>query len=239
MKLLTKPYFIGAILIIGFLSYVILDIANDADYTPKLHIDIMFGIVTIMLSVAIAISAILQTIISQRNIKLQLFDKRYKVFETIVSSSCVVSERNYSNQILSIGLDDPNFINKKVMESVEKMHDAAILSQTLFDKELSAKIFKAYTKYKALAEMHFGILKQHIYLIDNPDFKILYQTLLITTDDNEIARIERKLNNKFPTFQPMNNQFNLEVAHFNEWVEESGLYKAFDKYLIINELDQV
>ena len=239
MKILIKPYFIGSIVIIAFLSYVVLDIAKGAAYTPKLHIDITFSILTIILSVAIAVSAILQTIISNRNIKLQMFDKRYKVFKVIVSSSILLSEKNYSNQILSIGLDDPNFINKKVMASVEEMQYAAILSQTLFDKELSSKVFKANNKYKALTDIHYTILKQHIALINNKEFGELFKSQLLTIDENEIASINKEINKVFPSFQPAIERFNSEVDLYNEWLSESKLLEDFDKYLKISELDNI
>lgn len=235
----VKYMYIGAGVVTLALAAAILHMLYNDSAEVEIYVTSLLGVCTFFFTIVLAINAYQQNLISKQNIKLQLFDKRYKVFETIVSSSRVVSERNYSNQILSIGLDDPNFINKKVMESVEKMYDAAILSQTLFDKELSAKIFKANNKYKALTDIHFKIIKQHIALTANAEFSELYKALLVATDDAETARIEGELNQKFPTFEPANNHFNSEVAHFNEWVNESGLYKDFDKYLMISELDKV
>ncbi len=234
-----KFMYIGAGLVTLVLAGAILDMLYNDSAGVEIYVTSLLGVCTFFFTAVLAINAYQQNLISKQNIKLQLFDKRYKVFEAIVSSSRVVSERNYSNQILSIGLDDPNFINKKVIESVEKMHDAAILSQTLFDKELSVKIFKAYNKYKALADIHFKIIKQHIAITANKDFLALYQALLISTDADETARLEAELNLKIPTFEPINNHFNSEVAHFNEWIEESGLHKDFDKYLMISELDKM
>lgn len=231
--------YIGAGIVTLVLAGAILHMLYNDSAGVEVYVTSLLGVCTFFFTAVLTINAYQQNLISNRNIKLQLFDKRYKVFEAIVSSSKVVSERNYSNQILSIGLDDPNFINKKVMESVEKMHDAAILSQTLFDKELSAKIFKAYNKYKALSEIHFKIFKQHIAITTNKDFIALYQALLVSTAAAETARLEGELNSKFPTFEPINNHLNSEVAHFNEWIEESGLHKDFDKYLMISELDKM
>ena len=231
--------YIGAgVVTIAIASSILFMLYNSSEEVD-IWVTSLLGVCTFFFTIVLAINAYQQNLISKQNIKLQLFDKRYKVFETIVSSGRVVSEKNYSNQILSIGVDDPNFINKKVMESVERMHDAAILSQTLFDRSLAAKIFKAYDKYKAISDMHFSIIKQQVELMANPDFGNIFKAQLLTTDDNKMTQLNSLLQEKFPSFTLLSDKFNSEVAHYNEWIDESGLYKDFDKYLIIDELDQI
>ena len=88
-------------------------------------------------------------------------------------------------------------------------------------------------------DMHFSIIKQQVELMTNPDFGNIFKAQLLTTDDNKMTQLNTQLQEKFPSFILLSDKFNSEVAHYNEWIDESGLYKDFDKYLMIDELDQI
>ncbi|MFI3297564.1 MAG: hypothetical protein R3Y59_08055 [bacterium] len=232
-----KYMYIGAGFVTLVLTVAILDMLYNESAEVGIYVTSLLGVCTFFFTAVLAINAYQQNLISKQNIKLKLFDKRYKVFEVIVSSCLIFNEKNYSNQVLIIGIDDPNFINKKIIASVEQMRDAAILSESLFDKKLFNKIYDTYVKYKALSDMHFEIFKQLVKVVDNREFLELYQEFLLETDEVVIAEIESKLNIKYPTFQKLNNQFNVKLEEFNQWIKEEKLYKCFDTYLLINELD--
>ena len=239
MKLFKNPYVIASITFIILVVAVLSMVVNSSNPTTELYVSSLLGVITIYLSSLLLINAYQQNQISKRNMKLQLFDKRYKVFEVIASSTRVISERNYSNQILTIGINDPNFINKKIVDGVEKMHDAAILAQTLFDKSLSDKIFEASRKYNDLSNIHFTILKQSIELSTNPEFIAIFKTQLFSTDENEMVQLDLQFKEKFPQFVRHRDYFNTEINHYHEWIKESGIEKDFDEYLMIDKLDQI
>ena len=237
-QVLKNPYIIVSIVFVALVAAV-LYMLNKNDSSTELYVNSLLGVFTFFLTSLLVINAIKQNEISNRNIKLQLFDKRYKVFETIVGSHKMITEKDYSNLIISNLGGDPDFLNKKVLELTAKMHDAAILSQTLFDDELYQKISKAYQKYQELCDLHFKIVKQHIDLSENTEFKELFKMSLLAINDTERMKYIDDLNEKFPPFQSKNDHFISETAHYTEWIKESNILSDFDKYLKISELDNI
>ena len=237
-QILKNPYIIASI-IFFILSIAILDILRSDDYSNELVISSLLGVFTLLLTSFLVINAIKQNEISKRNIKLQLFDKRYKIFKAIVNSNKIITERDHSNYIISNIGDNTNFINKKIIDSANDMYDVAILSQAVFDDNLASKITKAAQKYKKVCDLHFDIIKQHISLSEDIEFGNIFKASLLATTDAEKIKYNDIINKKFPNFQSKNQLFDTETTHYTEWIKESNILNDFDKYLKINELNNV
>ena len=171
-------------------------------------------------------------------IKMQLFDKRYKIFKSIANSYAVATEKDYSNFILSGNCNNPLSINKKIYDTREQMCDAVMLSEALFDNELTSKIRDASRRYKVIYDMHFTLFKQNSPLSNDEKFTILVKDQLFATRSKDIQQNNKELKEKYPDYYHGNKMFETEAAHYSDWLTSSGILTDFDKYLKIHDLDK-
>ena len=171
-------------------------------------------------------------------IKMQLFDRRYKIFETIENSHTVITTNDYSNFVLSGYCNDPFSINKKIYDIKEQLRDAAMLSQALFDEKLTRKIKEASDRYEKLYNFYFTLFKTYNSLVYDEKYLEKVENSLLTVTEKENQQCDKELKKEFPNFYNSNELFKLQTAQYSDWLAESGILIDFDKYLKINDLDK-
>ena len=174
--------------------------------------------------------------------KIQLFDKRYSVYEAIEGAVALIERKDFSSLILSEGID-PNLISKRLIDAQENLHKASCLSQALFSKDVSDKIFQIEARYKVLVDEHFKIFKQYVM----PSTKLnheremyvrIFSKQMFETDPVEIENLNKELQEICPHTYYTITDFNLKVADFTHLVNELKVLEDFDKYMILGEIDK-
>ena len=82
-----------------------------------------------------------QSAILKQGIKIQLFDKRYSVFEALVEAERFIIRQDIIS-MYSSGVMQLDEVQKKIYNYNENIKEKTILSQTLFDKSIHDKMIK-------------------------------------------------------------------------------------------------
>lgn len=174
--------------------------------------------------------------------KMRLFDKRYSIYEAIESAVALIKRKDFSSLILSEGIE-PNVINKRLIDAQEQLHKASCLSQVLFSKDVSDKIFQIEAKFKELVNEHFKIFKQCII----PSTKLnnesemygrIFSKQIFETDPVEMEKLNQELQKVCPHTYYTMTEFNLKISDFTRLVNELKVSEDFDEYIILSNIDK-
>ena len=172
-----------------------------------------------------------QSVILKRNIKIQLFDKRYSVFNALMEANKFVNRKDIILIVLS-GIFYPDELQKRLYEHSENIEAKTILSQTVFDKTI-------HDKMRNLSMYYHNIFISYIQLYSNSNnlevskaqqqefYKLLRNNDLNTSNYNRII----------PDFDKIMNEWTVSVETFNQYFKECGIVTDFDKYLLIKDMD--
>lgn len=205
-------------------------------------INVFSAIIGTGISVLLLITAIQQNGIQKDNIKLQMFDKRYAVFEAITNSIAIVKQKDYSDLILS-GETEYYAINKLIKNADSNLEKQRLLSQALFEDEIYVKIRNISNEFSNITKLHFKLYKQNLKLKQsNPllfnEFSVLFNNTIYATTNEEVAQCNNILQEKFPDIHRTITEFNSAAASYSDFIKETGVMTDFDKYLIIHNLDK-
>ena len=87
------------------------------------------------ISAAIVQCTLIQNRIQKDNIKIQLFDKRYNVFQSVLDTITIINRDNWDRCILFNKID----INEQMLLVEENLYKSVQLSVCLFDNDLNSK----------------------------------------------------------------------------------------------------
>ena len=174
--------------------------------------------------------------------KIQLFDKRYSVYEAIENAVALIDRKDFSSLILCEGME-PNVINKRLIDAQENLHKASCLSQAIFSKDVSDKIFQIEAKFKVLVNEHFKILKQCIMPLtklnnESEMYGRIFSKQMLETDLVEIEKLNKELQKLCPHTYYIVTDFNLKISDFIRLVDELKVSDDFDEYMILNNIDR-
>jgi len=179
-----------------------------------------------------------QNQIQKNNIKSQLFDKRYKVYEAIVDAKAFLDRKDH----LMNGFYIENYFDnmgQMFLSKLERLNDAQLSAEALFSHGTHEKA-KNITVLFAKVRMKFFELNLvgHNYrnqLSSNQliQIKQIVQKNLLdqTTMQQEIEKIIPGIFEKIPEWQDA-------IKEFNDYIHESGIMTDFDNYLKISDIDK-
>ena len=104
--------------------------------TDDKSMNVFLTFIGLGISAAVVQCAIIQNTIQKDNIKIQLFDKRYKVYQSVLNSITLIKRDNWDRYILFRGND----INQQFLLVEEELYKSAILSLFLFDDDIYLKL---------------------------------------------------------------------------------------------------
>lgn len=122
---LNPVWMIVLCVIIGGLYLIIMG-ADDKS------INFFLTFIGLGISAAVVQCAIIQNTIQKDNIKIQLFDKRYKVYQAVLDTITLIKRDNWDRYILYKGND----VNQQFILTEEELYKAVFLSNCLFNKNI-------------------------------------------------------------------------------------------------------
>lgn len=204
--------------------------------------DVFLGIIGMGISVLLLITALQQNQIQKDNIKLQMFDKRFAVYEAIVDSRAVAERKDYSDYILS-GNTDPFTINKLISDVNANLQKQTLLSQALFDNSVYQKVKAICSRFDQITKLHFISLKQNLRLQESDPMQLeafgaLFAKTAMATSSEELKQCDTELMEHFPDIYKTIVDFNEAVAAYSSFIETNGIMGDFDAYLMLDKLDK-
>ena len=125
-------------IIIGGINLIIMG-------TDDKSMNVFLTFIGLGISAAVVQCAIIQNTIQKDNIKIQLFDKRYKVYQSVLNSITLIKRDNWDRYILFRGND----INQQFLLVEEELYKSAILSLFLFDDDIYLEYILLFQQFLA------------------------------------------------------------------------------------------
>lgn len=200
--------------------------------------DIFLTCISLGISAAVVQCALIQNRIQKDNIKIQLFDKRYAIFQTVLDSITIIQRDNWDRYLLF--KDDD--INKQIIQIEENFYKSVQLSICLFDKELYFKLVKVNNAFCNIVQSYKDILTSNIKNFssqkDIQDFLGLFNSYLLSHEGLNSDEFNTNLKKQFPETYTTILDFSEKCKEYLSLVEECGIIKDFGRYIIVNELEK-
>lgn len=140
-------------IIIGGLNLIIMGADDKA-------MNVFLTFIGIGISAAVVQCAIIQNAIQKDNIKIQLFDKRYKVYQSVLNTITLIKRDNWDRYILF----KENDINQQFLSIEEELYKSVNLSLYLFDNDICLKLKDINNSFDKVAKAY----KKCVLLMSNP-----------------------------------------------------------------------
>lgn len=190
------------------------------------------------LSAAVVQCALIQNRIQKDNIKIQLFDKRYAVFQAVLDSVTIIKRNNWDRYILFNGND----VSRQMIEIEENLYKSVQLSICLFDQGLYVKLCAVNDAFCKVAKSFKNMLMTNINSFSSEkeaqSFMKQINSQIISQDGFNSKEYEDKLKNRFPKVYIGLKEFADECDAYISFVEECGIKKEFEKYIVVDKLDR-
>ena len=207
--------------------------------TPNKALEYFFTCLGIGLSAAVVQCSLIQNMIQKDNIKIQLFDKRYQIYQSVIDSITVIRRDNWDRCIL---FNEETNVSKQILEIEENLYRSYQLSPCLFNKELVDKLTDVNNAFCKVAESYKALLISNIE--HNPSeeekqkFIEGYKLFLLSTQQQNAKDFENHLKEQLPKMYISLMEFSKECERYLTFIEETGILKDFSRYIVIKDLDK-
>lgn len=234
----SKP--VNPLILIVFcalLGLVILLVVEDADR----GIEMFMALTGTGISLAVVQTAIIQNAIQKDNIKLQLFDKRYQVLQTILDSMVLVRRDNWDRYMLFGAGNDTNFINHQIIDIEERLFKATQLSISIFDTELIGKIEKVNNAYCVVGRSYKKMFVTNLHNMEDPVMRERFMSIVskhfIAPESLDYETIDAELKEELPKLYLPLLEFSQECDKYVNLITDLNILADFSKYVIIRDID--
>lgn len=190
------------------------------------------------LSAAVVQCALIQNRIQKDNIKIQLFDKRYAVFQAVLDSVTIIKRNNWDRYILFNGND----VFRQMIDIEENLYKSVQLSICLFDQELYAKLCAVNDAFCKVAKSFKNMIVTNIDSLSSEEeiqsFLKQISSQIVSQDGLNSKEYEDNLKDKFPKVHINLKEFTDECNAYTSFVEKCGIKKEFGKYIVVDSLDK-
>lgn len=200
------------------------------------EIDLFFACIGTGISIAVAICAITQNKIQKDNIKIELFDKRYSVFQSFLDTITIIKRDNWDRHLLF----KENDISKQMLQIEENLFRSVQLSFCLFDKDLCCKLVEVNNAFDKVAESYKEMLVANL---DNftsqkeiQEFFNLLGSQILSKNGLNTQEYEDALKTQFPKTYISIMNFNKECSTYLSFINKCGIVEDFKKYIFIDKL---
>ena len=215
---------------IGFF-YVFRDTPNEA-------IDYFFTSLGIGLSAAVLQCYLIQNQIQKDNIRIQLFEKRYLVYQSVVDSITIIRRNNWDRCML---FNEETNISKQMLEIEENLYRSVQLSSCLFNIEFVNKLTDVNDAFCKVAESYKALLISNLeYNLSEEEkqkFIEAYKLFLLSTQEQSAKDFEDNLKEQLPKIYIGLMEFSNECNKYLALVEQTGIMKDFVNYIVVRDLD--
>lgn len=190
------------------------------------------------ISAAVVQCTLIQNRIQRDNIKIQLFDKRYSVFQSVLDTITLIKRDNWDRYILF----NENDINKQMILIEEDLYKSVQLSVCLFDADLHSKLVKVNNAFCKVAKAYKNMLTANLENLANQGYAQEYLSVLTThmlsSSGLGSEVYENELKGKFPSVYINIMEFSKECEAYITFVEECGILKDLSRYVVVDKLDK-
>ena len=227
-KVLLSP--LVAILLFTLLGCIIYYFFNE---NKSIIVDYILPCMGIGISVAIVQCAFIQNRIQKDNVKIQLFDKRYSIYKSVLDTITIIHRDNWERYILFY----KNDISEQLIEIEENLYQSVQLSRCLFDKELYSKIVIVNDAFCEVAEAYKNMLidsSTSMNSQEKAEFLEIYQSQL----SSEKGFNSDDYKEKFPKAYIAMMELAKQCEDYINLINNLGIIESFQKYLTVNDLEK-
>lgn len=222
------------IIVFALIGGIVLIIFKDDDKA----VEYFLTCIGIGISAAVVQGTLIQNRIQKDNIKIQLFDKRYKIFQTVLDSTTIIRRNNWDRYILFRENDS----NKQIMQIEEELYKSVQLSICLFDSKLYDKLVSVNNAFckvaKAYKNMQVANMRNFKSEEEMREFLNLFDFYLLSEDGLESKEYGVNIKEHFPKIYIALTDFSKECDTYMAFVEKCGIKKDFGKYIIVDTLEK-
>lgn len=200
-------------------------------------IDYFLTIVGIGISTAVVQCALIQNRIQKDNIKIQLFDKRYTIFQTVLDSITIIKRDNWDRYILFIDND----ISKQMIQIEENLYKSVHLAICVFDKDLHTKLALVNNAFCKVTNSYKEMLITNAKNISQEDIqtlKVMITSNLLSQPGVNSSEFYEILKKEFPKIYISIMNFSKECNAYISFIDKCKIISDFDKYIIVDKLEK-
>ena len=190
------------------------------------------------ISAAVVQCTLIQNRIQKDNIKIQLFDKRYSVFQSVLDTITLIKRDNWDRYILF----KENDINKQMILIEENLYKSVQLSVCLFDNDLHSKLVEVNNAFCKVTKAYKNMLTTNLgNLADQgnaQEYLSVLTTHILSSAGLGSEKYENDLKEKFPTVYINLMEFSKECEAYMAFIEQCGILKDLGKYVVVSKLDR-
>ena len=180
------------------------------------------------ISTAVVQCALIQNRIQRDNIKIQLFDKRYAVFQAVLDSFAIIKRNNWDRYILFNGND----VFSQMINIEENLYKSVQLSICLFDQDLYAKLCAVNNAFCKVAKSFKNMIVTNIDSLSSEEeiqsFLKQISSQIVSQDGLNSKQYEDRLKDKFPKVCIRLKEFADECDTYVSFVEKCGIKKSLE-----------
>jgi|GEM_PF-5033700 len=176
--------------------------------------------------------------LQKHNLKTQLFDKRYKVFQSIIEANSLVSTKT---EIISdvYKSDRLEVFNSQLTEHLNQLRDSELISKKLLNEDICNKMGTIVSQFENIRNDFIKLYKLNVKLqisLNNSEKLDIINMNNITNEKLENAKIKIKYQHDIMDLNSGWITWKDSVGIFSSFIQSSGILNDFDKYLIINDI---
>ena len=190
------------------------------------------------ISAAVVQCTLIQNRIQKDNIKIQLFDKRYSVFQSVLDTITLIKRDNWDRYILF----NENDINKQMILVEENLYKSVQLSVCLFDASLHSKLAEVNNAFCKVTKAYKNMLTANLENLANQgntqEYLSVLTTHILSSAGLGSEKYENDLKEKFPNVYINLIEFSKECEAYITFVEECEILKDLGRYVVVDKLDK-
>lgn len=214
----------------GFLMISLGDDKNSMEY--------FLTCVGLGISAAVVQCTLIQNRIQKDNIKIQLFDKRYSVFQSVLDTITLIKRDNWDRYILF----KENDINKQMILTEENLYKSVQLSVCLFDNDLHSKLVEVNNAFCKVTKAYKNMLTANLEELADQgnaqEYLSVLTTHILSSAGLGSEKYENDLKVKFPNVYINLMEFSKECEAYLAFIEQCGIVKDLGKYVVVSKLDK-
>ena len=214
----------------GILIIFLKDAENSMEY--------FLTCVGLGISAAVVQCTLIQNRIQKDNIKIQLFDKRYSVFQSVLDTITLIKRDNWDRYILF----KENDINKQMILIEENLYKSVQLSICLFDNDLHSKLVEVNNAFCKVTKAYKNMLTANLEKLADQgnaqEYLSVLTTHILSSAGLGSEKYENDLKEKFPNVYINLMEFSKECEAYMAFIEQCGILKDLGKYIVVSKLDR-
>lgn len=204
----------------------------------KNAIEYFFTSIGTGISFALIQCTLIQNQTQKDNIKIQLFDKRYAVFQAVVDTITIIKRNNWDRYLLFC----KNDISKQMISIEENLYKSIQLSACLFNEDMYLKLVEVNNAFCRVAESYKNMLVSNLKELDTQSKKedclSFVNSNIFSQEGLNSKEYEEELKEKFPNIYRNLMDFSEKCDIYMSFVARTRVIKDFENYITLDKLDE-